>query len=425
MKNSFLTSYQQDNLLPVTDWKALDDFWANLSDISGQGWYLYTVSELPPEVSATEDQVQEFIVHIDTLLHKEQSGGPCRCVFTDNIDAPSFIKVLDPLKVDSIASDSNNQIPAGWTLSLSQPVELRGISSTRVKGKPELSLVNSRQGNPAAPTEQSAESKAPETNRQPAQEAPPTLKIPTTTPEQDFATDTIKLPKPGDSIDDKRNMSTESRDEDELELSATFDVDYEPMMEMDADDDTIYDKTEQNQVQLIPALVIEPDEQEALQASIDHPVSEHNQQPEDDNVLSYKQAYQGRLVAINQWTDLDEFWNVLHDIADEDWYIYAVGEQPPTQPAVAEKVHEFILEIDTLLRRDHDEDYCKIVYADDHKAPRFIKIYDPNNLGIVCGSSDNPPLPGWTLSKQLPVDLQAAFPPPGNRRRWWQKIFGA
>jgi hypothetical protein len=42
---------------------------------------------------------------------------------------------------------------------------------------------------------------------------------------------------------------------------------------------------------------------------------------------------------------------------------------------------------------------------------------------VSCGYSDNPPLPGWILSRIAPADLQAAALP-GNRRRWWQRLFG-
>jgi hypothetical protein len=79
--------------------------------------------------------------------------------------------------------------------------------------------------------------------------------------------------------------------------------------------------------------------------------------------------------------------------------------------------------VDTLLRQEHGEDYCGIVYADDLSQPRFIKIYDPNNLGVTCGYSDNPPLPGWILSKLRPCDLSAGIHLPGNRKRWWRRLF--
>jgi len=124
-----------------------------------------------------------------------------------------------------------------------------------------------------------------------------------------------------------------------------------------------------------------------------------------------------------RWHQLDDFWGVLRQRADKGWYIYAVGEQPPEAPSTEAQLLTFVDEVDSLLRKEHDEDYCGIVYANDKEHPDFIKIFDPNNLGVSCGFSDNPPLPGWIISRLPPVELEEALNPPGNRRRWWQKIF--
>lgn len=138
----------------------------------------------------------------------------------------------------------------------------------------------------------------------------------------------------------------------------------------------------------------------------------------------YLAAFRGSFTGMLRWPQLDALWQTLREQADKPWYIYAVGEPVPEQPASREQLDTFIREIDALLRKEHDEDYCGIVYVDDPADPAFIKIYDPNNLGVVCGYSENPPLPGWTLSLLPPVDLPTALPPPGNRRRWWQRLFG-
>jgi len=100
-----------------------------------------------------------------------------------------------------------------------------------------------------------------------------------------------------------------------------------------------------------------------------------------------------------------------------------VGEAPPQEPVTGGQLQQFIDELDALLRKDHDEAYCGIVYVDDPDEPGMIKVYDPNNLGAVCGSSGARVLPGWVLSTMPPEDLQAALPPPGNRRRWWRRLF--
>ena len=138
----------------------------------------------------------------------------------------------------------------------------------------------------------------------------------------------------------------------------------------------------------------------------------------------YLLAFRGRFTATLRWPQLDALWQVLRGRAGDGWYLYAIGETPPSEPLGAERMLHFIDEIDTLLRREHDEDFCGIVYADSLVEPRFVKIYDPNNLGVVCGYSDNPPLPGWTLSLLAPVDLPAATAPTRARRRWWQRLFG-
>lgn len=137
----------------------------------------------------------------------------------------------------------------------------------------------------------------------------------------------------------------------------------------------------------------------------------------------YLQAFRGSFTSALRWHQLDDLWQKLREDADGDWYIYAVGETPPVAAVDPESFNTFITRIDSLLREEHDEDYCGIVYADDPKSPSFVKIYDPNNLGVSCGYSDNPPLPGWILSKIPPVDLSSTQIVPKNRKRWWRAPF--
>ena len=138
---------------------------------------------------------------------------------------------------------------------------------------------------------------------------------------------------------------------------------------------------------------------------------------------AYVSAFRGNFTSTMRWPDLDEFWEVLKDRADNNWFIYAVGEIPPENTSDKDHLLNFIDKIDELLHKEHDEDYCGIVYIDNKEAPEFIKIFDPNNLGVTCGFSDNPPLPGWILSRIQPVELETALNPPKNRQRWWQQLF--
>jgi hypothetical protein len=132
----------------------------------------------------------------------------------------------------------------------------------------------------------------------------------------------------------------------------------------------------------------------------------------------FDQLFNGTLYSLLSWKQLTAFWGRLDPGAG--WYLYAVGETRPLAPADAEHVAAFTREIDALLRREHHEDYCGIVYADDLETPRLIKIYDPNHLGTSCGSSKHRILPGWIMSRMAPSDLEAPSFVPQNRKRWWQ-----
>lgn len=144
-------------------------------------------------------------------------------------------------------------------------------------------------------------------------------------------------------------------------------------------------------------------------ARLDHPQDEFHRQ------------LNGLLFSLLSWQQLAEFWAKVDKGAG--WYLYAVGEAVPTRTAAPEQVEKFIAGVDALLRRDHHESYCGIVYADNLDNPSFVKIYDPNHLGSSCGSSKNPPLPGWIMSQVPPTELHLKYALPANRKRWWQALF--
>jgi len=134
-------------------------------------------------------------------------------------------------------------------------------------------------------------------------------------------------------------------------------------------------------------------------------------------------AFRGRFVGVLRWEQLDTLWAALLARADLGWHVYHVGDPPPEVPFEAEQLRRVVEGLNTLLRQDHEHDYCGIVYTDSLTEPNFVKVFDPNHLGNSCGSCGTTVLPGWILSLLPPTDLQAALPPPNNRRRWWQRLF--
>ncbi|MFP5407800.1 MAG: hypothetical protein ACLGGY_00820 [Gammaproteobacteria bacterium] len=139
---------------------------------------------------------------------------------------------------------------------------------------------------------------------------------------------------------------------------------------------------------------------------------------------AFDRYYTGMLYSVMSWDQLTAFWKKID--TDAGWYLYAVGQDVPQAPSPSDKVKQFTRELDELLRREHHEDYCAIVYADDLNHPNFIKIYDPNHLGSSCGSSatKSSVLPGWLMSLTPPRELVITGVVTGQRKRWWQNFLG-
>jgi hypothetical protein len=142
------------------------------------------------------------------------------------------------------------------------------------------------------------------------------------------------------------------------------------------------------------------------------------------DTLSFHQHYKGRFINILNWHHLEQLWESVQ-AQPVGWYIYLVGEPVPTMPVDVATLNQFIQEIHQLLRREHDYDYCGIVYVDDKHEPKMIKIFDPNNLGAVCGSSGASVLPRWLLTRLPPEALVDSAPLPLERKRWWQRLFSS
>lgn len=338
-------------LYNISDPETLDDFWADLSDRADQSWYLRDLHEDIPATPADELDIQEFIIKADALLQKNLKLGTAMIVEVDSKTAPTLIRLHSDASLNGKSSED-------WTLSLDTPSsQSNPDASIMEKGGPLLRWFSSHT---------SATDETPNEN------------------------DTVK--KTTDQ-DNRLSLVPETKQIDS-ELDATFALRPESK---DLTEEPITVK----EVKEIDSITSETSMNDPTQPSIEA-AAENLEQP---SAPGYLDQFDGRLVAIRKWEDLDTLWAGVHSTAGEGWYIYTVGEKPPTETEESQTVHKFLLDVDQTLREEHKEDYCGIVYADDSIQPNFIKIYDPQNLGMVCGSSETRTLPGWTLSRVKPVEL--------------------
>ena len=151
----------------------------------------------------------------------------------------------------------------------------------------------------------------------------------------------------------------------------------------------------------------------------DNNTDDLDKDPQSNDFLA---TFNGKFYGVLRWKQLEDLWQVVKRDNESGWYIYAVGETLPTHKITGESVNSCVGELNQLLRREHDEDYCGVVYTDSFETPRLIKVFDPNNLGTSCSIASKGPLPSWVISKILPEELSNQEKQTVNRRRWWQTI---
>ena len=124
--------------------------------------------------------------------------------------------------------------------------------------------------------------------------------------------------------------------------------------------------------------------------------------------MDYFQKFKGRFIGVMQLDDCDTLLQVLIDNPD-DWFVYDTLKSMPSETLATGEFVDSIKQIKSIVDEEHDERYCGIVYTDDLKNPTFVKVFHPKNLGKSCGSSENPPMPQWLISKEKPMDVVAEF----------------
>ncbi|MDP2805918.1 MAG: hypothetical protein Q8O24_08250 [Gallionellaceae bacterium] len=125
----------------------------------------------------------------------------------------------------------------------------------------------------------------------------------------------------------------------------------------------------------------------------------------------------GTFYGVLKWDQLDVLWD---KVKAGQWYFYQIGEALPEVALSSELLAVRLDALTTLLRKDHEFDFCGIVYADNLDAPTLVKVYDPNHIGTSCGSPEGGSPAAWILSIAPPALIEAHAPSTNSRKRWWQ-----
>ncbi len=135
---------------------------------------------------------------------------------------------------------------------------------------------------------------------------------------------------------------------------------------------------------------------------------------------NFIEKFQSKYIGIMNWDDFEDFWLKLKQNA-HNWFYYDTELAVPSEAVV--NISAKLDVIYNTIKDLHKERYCGLVYVDCLQNPLFIKIFHPHNLGRACGSSEEPPLPRWLISKIAPVDMVKQINKPSIKKNWINKLF--
>lgn len=139
---------------------------------------------------------------------------------------------------------------------------------------------------------------------------------------------------------------------------------------------------------------------------------------------SFTTLYRGSFSGVLRWPQFDQLWSTLAGLNDGRWYLYLPGSPPPQQPCPQTEFGDWLERMAISLKAGHPESHCGLVYVDHFEAPSLVKIFDPSTLGTACGSGDNPPLPGWILSRFVPASIELDTQKKPFWFRWIKPVVG-
>ncbi len=131
--------------------------------------------------------------------------------------------------------------------------------------------------------------------------------------------------------------------------------------------------------------------------------------------------FHSRYQGIMHWDNFEDFWAKLKKNS-QNWFYYDTKLQHPDK--ITANIANKLEEIYNIIKDLHKERYCGLIYVDCLDSPEFVKIFHPQDLGKSCGSSENPPLPRWLISKIAPIDIVKKLNNPDAKKHWIKKILG-
>ncbi len=113
----------QGRLFGILTWAQFDAFWPLLSGRAGE-WFVFDPLATAPDAPMPAEAFETFLDQARQMLERRRDLSYCGAIYADDLQAPTFVKLFDPMKMGSACAMPGTRIMPRWTLSRLRPDSL-------------------------------------------------------------------------------------------------------------------------------------------------------------------------------------------------------------------------------------------------------------------------------------------------------------
>ncbi len=104
----------------VLKWDDLESLWDALK-ASPADWYVFDPAGEAPSKPLDDAEFLHFLDEAEAVINQRRDRPSCGSVYLDDLAAPTYIKIFDPLKMGTSCSHSSEPIMPHWIISRMEP----------------------------------------------------------------------------------------------------------------------------------------------------------------------------------------------------------------------------------------------------------------------------------------------------------------
>ena len=100
----------------VLKWQDMEGLWATLK-AAPEDWYVLDPMADAPIAPLSAATFMSFLDEAEALINQRRDRPSCGSIYVDVFEAPTYIKIFDPLKMGTSCGGSHDPIMPRWIIS--------------------------------------------------------------------------------------------------------------------------------------------------------------------------------------------------------------------------------------------------------------------------------------------------------------------